>query len=81
MNLVTQTDLSEAVSAFMRDRITMVAADVAEKHKKAALADLDEAVRKAVTDTAVHFSKMISVKDCGEQIVITISDRRGEKKP
>ena len=76
MDITTHRSLDSVVCDTVKLYIEKAAQKIAEEYKEKALKDLDEAVRKAVTDTAVHFSKMIQVKDMGEQIVITISDKR-----
>lgn len=79
MGMVTVTrhrPMEEAIRDFMKARIAQEAQKVADEYKEKALKDLDEAIRKAVTDTAVHFSRMIQVYDGGEKLTIQIMDER-----
>ena len=78
-NVITAKPLESAVRDFMEMYIDQEARRIAEEYKAKALKDLEEAVRAAVTKTVVHFSRMISVKDGGDQICITISDKREAK--
>lgn len=76
MEVTTHTSLDSAVRQFMEARIAQEAQKIADQYKEKALKDLEEAVRRAVTDTVVQFSKMINVKDGGDTLTISIADRR-----
>lgn len=76
MNATTIQPLDEVIRETVKARIEKKAQEVAEEYKAKALFDLDVAVRKAVMDIAVEFSRMISVKDGGDEITIRIVDNR-----
>lgn len=80
MEVTSSRPLDEVVRITVIGFIEKEAQRIADEYKEKALKDLEVAVRKAVTETAVTFSRMIDVKDGGDHITIHVSDRRGDKK-
>ena len=78
MEVIKSSSIEEAVRHVVQMNIEAEVAKIVGEYKEKAIGDLEKAIRKAVVDTAVYFSKIINVKDCGESITITIIDKRNQ---
>lgn len=66
----------DALSNYVRGR----ADEIVAKHTNDAIAEIDKSVRDEIAKAVLTVGKMVSYKNMGQEIIITISDKREEKK-